>query len=93
MKGIGNRKARFRTIIALIIDEKEYLFEGVVNGSILEIPSGDKGFGYDPVFVPEGYESSFAELPQEEKNKVSHRKRALAEMYRFLTEKSGFTQT
>jgi len=79
-----NRKARFRTIIALILDGKEYLFEGVVNGQILEKKQGNEGFGYDPIFLPDGYEKSFAQLSMTEKNTISHRGRAVEKLLTFL---------
>lgn len=82
---INNRKARFRTVISLIIDGKETLFEGIVNGSILKERKGKKGFGYDPVFQPEGYSLSFAEMDLNEKNKISHRGQAIAKLTSFLT--------
>jgi XTP/dITP diphosphohydrolase len=81
---INNRNARFRTVIALIIDGKEWLFEGIVEGEILKKPSGVKGFGYDPVFKPNGYEQSFAEMDLSLKNKISHRGRAVAKLIDFL---------
>ena len=82
---INNRKARFRTVISLIIDGKETLIEGIVNGSILKERKGKKGFGYDPVFQPEGYSLSFAEMDLNEKNKISHRGQAIAKLTSFLT--------
>ncbi len=82
---IKNRKARFRTVISLIIDGKETLFEGIVNGNILKERKGKKGFGYDPVFQPEGYNLSFAEMDLNEKNKISHRGRAIAKLTNYLT--------
>ncbi len=85
MKGISNRKARFRTVISLIIDKKEYLFEGIVNGKIEESPSGMKGFGYDPIFTPDGYTCTFAEMELSEKNKISHRARAVQKLVDFLS--------
>jgi XTP/dITP diphosphohydrolase len=84
MKGISDRTARFRTIIALIWNEKEYLFEGVANGSITLEPTGEKGFGYDPVFIPEGYSKTFAEMTMEEKNTISHRGKALNQLIKFF---------
>ena len=87
LKNKPNRKAQFRTIIALIIDGKEYVFEGIVKGEILEKKRGNKGFGYDPVFLPEEYDQSFAELPFNEKNKISHRTLALKKLNKFLNEK------
>jgi len=82
-----NRKARFRTVIALILDKKEYFFEGVVDGKILKEKQGNEGFGYDPVFRPLGYEQSFAEMILEEKNKISHRGRATQKLIEFLLKK------
>ena len=84
MSGIQNRKARFRTVIALILDGKEYLFEGVVNGTIAEEPRGKAGFGYDPLFVPDGYSTTFAEMDSEAKNAISHRGRAVEKLAVFL---------
>lgn len=87
LKGNPNRKARFVTAIALILDGKEYLFEGSVEGQIAKERRGDGGFGYDPVFIPDGYEVSFAEMGPSEKNAISHRKRALSKMCEFLEER------
>ncbi|NOY50025.1 MAG: non-canonical purine NTP diphosphatase [Chlorobi bacterium] len=84
LEGQKNRKARFRTVISLIINNKEYLFEGVANGSISRKKHGDSGFGYDPVFFPEGYHKSFAQMTPEEKNKISHRAKAMAKLVQFL---------
>ena len=84
MNGKTNRKARFRTVISLIIDDKEYQFEGIVNGTILTEKHGEKGFGYDPIFMPEGYNISFAEMPLSEKNKISHRALAVNKLVDFL---------
>jgi XTP/dITP diphosphohydrolase len=79
-----NRKARFRTVIALILDKKEYLFEGTVEGTITKEIRGSEGFGYDPVFIPEGKTSTFAEMGLAEKNTVSHRARAFEKLRDFL---------
>ena len=79
-----NREARFRTVIALILEKKEYLFEGIVNGTIAHSKRGREGFGYDPVFVPEGKTSTFAEMSLTEKNTVSHRARAFEKLREFL---------
>jgi XTP/dITP diphosphohydrolase len=84
LQGISNRKARFRTIIALILQGKEYCFEGTINGIILESARGEKGFGYDPVFSPLGYNSTFAEMNIVEKNKISHRAIAINKLVSFL---------
>jgi len=79
-----NRHARFRTDIALVMDGQEHLFEGIVEGEILRQKSGCEGFGYDPVFAPEGRGVSFAEMPAHEKNAISHRGRAIEALVRFL---------
>ena len=84
MSGIQHRKARFRTVIALILNGKEYLFEGIVNGTIAEEPRGTAGFGYDPLFVPDGYSTTFAEMDSEAKNAISHRGRAVEKLAAFL---------
>lgn len=83
-RSAANRKAHFKTVISLILDGKEYLFEGTCNGTIIEEKRGTNGFGYDPVFVPEGSGNTFAEMTMEEKNKFSHRKKAFAKMMKFL---------
>jgi XTP/dITP diphosphohydrolase len=79
-----NREARFRTVIALILDKKEYLFEGIVNGKIISSKRGSEGFGYDPIFIPEGKTHTFAEMDLNEKNSVSHRARAFEKLKNFL---------
>lgn len=79
-----NRHARFRTAIALVMDGQEHLFKGIVEGEILRQKSGCEGFGYDPVFAPEGRGVSFAEMPAHEKNAISHRGRAIEALVRFL---------
>ena len=84
LDGITDRRARFVTIIALITDEGIHLFEGVLNGRITESASGDGGFGYDPVFVPEGYSQTLAQISPEEKNRISHRGVALRKLSVFL---------
>lgn len=84
LEGIENRKAQFRTVISLILDEKEYLFEGVIKGEIIKEKRGDSGFGYDPIFLPEGYEQTFAELGNEIKNRISHRALAVNKLCEFL---------
>jgi len=88
LSGIKNRKARFRTVIALIIDGSVHYFEGIVNGEIITERKGIKGFGYDPVFLPDGYEQTFAEMPLADKNKISHRARAVSKLVEFLKSKS-----
>jgi XTP/dITP diphosphohydrolase len=85
MQGKNNRKARFRTVIALIFDGKEYTFEGVVDGSIIEQERGSEGFGYDPLFVPDGYKQTFAELGNDVKNTISHRALAGKKLATFLS--------
>ena len=84
MQNITNRSCRFRTIISLIIDGNEHLFEGIVNGKIISTPTGKEGFGYDPIFIPEGYSNTFAEMLISEKNKISHRALAFNKLKEFL---------
>jgi XTP/dITP diphosphohydrolase len=84
MKGHTNRKARFRAVISLIMDGKEWLFEGICPGKILNEPRGNSGFGYDPVFMPEGSDHSFAEMTMTEKNQFNHRVKAAEKMVAFL---------
>lgn len=86
MEGISDRKACFRTVIALIQGKEEQLFEGRVDGKILTAQQGEAGFGYDPIFQPEGFDLSFAEMPMDEKNKISHRGRAIQQLIAFLKE-------
>lgn len=86
MEDAQNRNARFRTVIALILNGEEHLFEGQVEGEILTAPQGEAGFGYDPIFRPAGYNISFAEMLPEEKNKISHRGKATEKLCRFLAE-------
>ena len=81
-----NRKAQFKTVIALILDGKEYLFEGIVSGEITKEKSGEKGFGYDPIFKPTESTKTFAAMTMEEKNKISHRGRAIQKLVKFLSE-------
>lgn len=84
MEGKTNRKAQFRTAICLIEGGAEHLFEGVVKGEIIEEKRGASGFGYDPVFMPEGYTETFAEMGSEEKNRISHRARAVQALCAYL---------
>jgi len=84
MQGETNRKARFRTVIALIYNQQEFLFEGIVEGQILETPRGNKGFGYDPIFQPQGYNLSFAEMSASIKNSISHRAKAIEKLIQFI---------
>lgn len=81
---IKNRKARFRTVISLVIGGRETQFEGIVNGSILEEKRGKSGFGYDPIFLPDESKLCFAEMPLDEKNKISHRGRAVQKLVEYL---------
>jgi XTP/dITP diphosphohydrolase len=85
MKGVTNRRAAFRTIIALIVDGKELSFEGRVDGSITEKLQGSGGFGYDPVFIPDGFLKTFSDLGEEEKNKISHRADAIRKLSNYLS--------
>lgn len=89
MQGKKNRQARFRTVISLIIDDTEYLFEGICKGLITETETGENGFGYDPIFIPEPANKTFAQMSLEEKNQYSHRKKAMDKLIVFLKEKYG----
>ncbi len=80
----SNRNAQFRTVICLILLGKEYFFEGIIKGKIIHVRKGKDGFGYDPIFIPDGYEKTFAEMTIEEKNKISHRALAVEKMIEFL---------
>ena len=84
LAGKENRKAQFRTVICLIRNGKEHLFEGIVKGEIIQEKRGGAGFGYDPIFVPEGYDLTFAELGDDVKNTISHRARAVEKLSQFL---------
>ena len=86
LTGKSNRNAQFRTVIALIIKGEEKLFNGIVKGTITEEKRGDSGFGYDPVFVPEGFSESFAQMSGDMKNSISHRYRATRELSNYLKE-------
>ena len=92
MKGKEGDSARFRTVISLIWDNEEYSFEGVSEGKIIDTPRGERGFGYDPVFVPNGSNKTFAEMSLEEKNVFSHRRIATDKLVQFLKEKVGSKQ-
>lgn len=87
LRGVSNRDAQFRTVISLILEGKEYQFEGVVRGAISDDVRGDKGFGYDPIFVPNGYSQSFAEMSESIKNDISHRALAVNKLVNFLNTK------
>ena len=84
LEGKDNRKARFRTVFALIINGKEHLFEGIVKGEIIATKRGTSGFGYDPVFMPEGFTQTFAEMSDAQKNKISHRAIGVNKLCKFL---------
>ncbi len=84
LTGKSDRGAQFRTVIALLIGEETQLFEGIVRGSIIEERRGEAGFGYDPIFVPDGYEQTFAQLGNEVKNRISHRAKAVEQLVRYL---------
>lgn len=85
MQGIADRSARFRTCIALLYAGEEYIFEGCIEGSIIDTLRGENGFGYDPLFMPQGYDITFAEMSSDEKNKISHRAIATKRLVEFLT--------
>lgn len=80
----ANRNARFKTVISLFLNNQQYFFEGTVEGKIIEGRIGAKGFGYDPIFIPNGYDKTFAEMTLEEKNKISHRSIAVGKLVEFL---------
>lgn len=86
MSGKPDRSARFRTVIALILNGELITFEGIIKGAILQAPQGSGGFGYDPIFKPNGFDHSFGELPSDIKNKISHRARATKKLIEFLTQ-------
>lgn len=84
LNGKENRDAQFRTVAALIIDGKEYIFDGIIKGSITKKRAGNNGFGYDPVFMPKGYDKTFAQMTDKEKNSISHRAIAMNKLNEFL---------
>lgn len=84
LTGKSERGAQFRTVVALLIGKESHLFEGIVRGTIIEERRGEGGFGYDPIFVPEGYEQTFAELGSEVKNSISHRAKAVKQLAEYL---------
>jgi len=92
LQGASNRKAQFRTVITLMSPGNSFQFEGIVSGTIAESPRGEAGFGYDPVFVPKGYQQTFAELPADLKNKISHRANAIEKLLHFLNEHPRFCE-
>ncbi len=89
LQSLNIKTARFRTVISLIQDEKEYFFEGICTGKIINERKGSNGFGYDPIFVPDGSDKTFAEMDMTEKNKFSHRKKAMEKLINFLHKKDG----
>jgi len=84
LSSLSNRKARFRTVICAFIEDQKHFFEGIVEGKIAKLHSGDQGFGYDPIFIPDGYSQTFAQMSLEEKNKISHRSIAVNKLVDFL---------
>ncbi len=84
MGDTSGRRARFRTVIALVLDGREYVFDGLVSGTIIKEKRGKEGFGYDPVFVPDGSDLTFAQMPLDEKSRISHRARAFEKLRHFL---------
>lgn len=89
MKGIEQRDAQFRTVISLLLEGKEYQFEGICKGTITEVEKGENGFGYDPVFIPLGSDKTFAEMTMDEKAMFSHRKKATQQFISFLNNYNG----
>ena len=87
LKEKTNRNAQFRTVIALILDGETHIFEGIIKGTIAQKKLGSGGFGYDPIFIPEGYQQSFAQLGIDVKNSISHRARAMEKLFKFLHSK------
>jgi XTP/dITP diphosphohydrolase len=85
LKEKSDRKAQFTTVIAVVLDGEYHFFEGVIRGKIIDAPRGDNGFGYDPIFVPDGYDQTFAELPTEIKNNISHRAIAMQKFQEFIS--------
>ncbi len=84
MEGVQHRRARFKTVISLILAGKNYIFEGMINGQLRTEAIGEGGFGYDPIFQPDGYLETFAQMPLEQKNKISHRAIAMQKLIKFL---------
>ncbi len=84
LSNVSNRTARFKTVISLYLNEKQTFFEGSIEGQIIQERRGEKGFGYDPIFIPNGYDKTFAEMSAEEKNSISHRSIAVAKMAEYL---------
>ena len=88
MEGISRREAQFKTVIALCLEDVVYTFEGIAKGNISTTPIGTNGFGYDPIFIPENSDKTFAELTQDEKNRISHRGKAFEKLLDFLNQKN-----
>lgn len=86
LKREANRKARFRTVVSLVSNGQEFRFEGIVNGTLVDELMGSSGFGYDPIFIPDGYTQTFAQMPSNLKNSISHRGRAIDKLRKFLSE-------
>jgi len=89
MKGLANRRANFKTVVALVRNAEPVFFEGVIYGQILEEPLGDQGFGYDPIFQPDGYSQTFAQMSMAQKNEISHRAIAMKKLISFLKEQAA----
>jgi XTP/dITP diphosphohydrolase len=89
LERIENRKAQFRTVICLILNGEKHFFEGIVTGELIKSSRGEKGFGYDPIFIPNGYSETFAEMPIDLKNEISHRGKATQKLIDFLAKFSG----
>lgn len=87
LSGIANRRAKFRTVVTLILDGEHQIFEGEVSGKILTELRGNAGFGYDPLFVPDGFEKTFAEMTSDQKNELSHRAKAIKSLLKYLKTK------
>lgn len=86
LKNETNRNARFKTVISLYLNNQQYFFEGTVEGRIIDSRTGTEGFGYDPIFVPDGFDETFAEMSLEQKNKISHRAKAVEKFVKFLND-------
>jgi XTP/dITP diphosphohydrolase len=89
MEGVANRNAQFRTVVSLIQGDQKFIFEGIARGTIRTEPAGKSGFGYDPIFQPEGYQQTFAEMTMEQKNQISHRAIAMRKLISFLKEQAS----
>lgn len=89
LDGIADRRAQFRTVVSLIHKGEQFFFEGIVQGTIRKTPAGLNGFGYDPIFQPDGYQQTFAEMDMEEKNQISHRAIAMRKLINFLKEQAS----